>query len=214
MTGMPRKSAAILWVLCPVLLLLSSIRPPNASSERAKALPASIAGFQLKRELTITPNMRRLLGTRDVGWRVYVDDNGNELFVTIVFHDSNWKSLHPPHICIRGSNFSINTDRSVWNELPDGRKFDLGHIVATKENKPNQDYVSLYAFVGQDFITPSYTWFYLNHWMPALLRQTTPGFLLRVEAFVGRDGQAATEQRCLKMFKAFLPFAETLIRLE
>jgi hypothetical protein len=36
--------------------------------------------------------------------------------------------------------------------------------------------------------------------------------LLRVEAFVGKDGARATEKRCWKMFQAFLPAGEDLIR--
>jgi hypothetical protein len=85
-------------------------------------------------------------------------------------------------------------------------------LIATEKKNRHRDYVSLYAFVGQDFVTPSYWRFFFEHAPRAVFRQATSGFLLRVEAFVGEDGQRATEKRCWKMFQAFLPAGEALIR--
>ena len=85
-------------------------------------------------------------------------------------------------------------------------------MLATVGNRPHQTYVSLYAFVGRDFITSSYVSFFLEHAPRALLRRSTPGFLIRVEAFVDADGIHATESRCLKLFKSLLAVGEGLIR--
>lgn len=207
-----RKSIIVLWLLAPLLLLLSSVRPPNPRNDRARNMPDVIGEYTVVKKQKIRADIANLLGTRDVAWRIYRDALGNRYYMTIVFHDSNWKSLHPPHICIRGSNFSINSDLTVDGNMPDGRKIWLGRLLATEKKRRHRDYVSLYAFVGQDFVTPSYMRFFLEHAPRALFRRATSGFLLRVEAFVGKDGQLATEKRCWKMFQAFLPAGEALIK--
>lgn len=208
-----RKSSAFLWLLAPLLLLLSSVRPTSTRSDRAVRVPKQFGAFTLKDERKITSNIERLLGTRDVVWREYSDSADNSIFLTAVFHDSNWKSLHPPHICIRGSGFNINVDEDHQVDLGSGSgTATIGRLLATLANHPGRDYVSLYAFVGQDFITPSYFWFYAEHAVPALFRQATPGFLVRIEAFVGKDGPVATEARCLDMFRRFIPVGKNLIQ--
>ena len=206
------KSAVALWVLAPLLLFLSSVRPTFTRSDRAAQVPRQIGPFSLKLEREITPNIERLLGTRDVAWWEFDDQAGNVIYLTAVFHDSNWKSLHPPHICIRGSGFNISVDEDFRLDLGEGRETTVGRLLANVQNQPDRNYVSFYAFVGQDFITPSYAGFYLEHAIPALFRQATPGFLVRVEAFVGEDGLEATQDRCLDMFRRFLPVGEGLIR--
>ena len=204
-------SAVILWVLAPLLLTLSSVRPVSVRSDRAAQVPKQLGRYGLKNQRTITPNIERLLGTRDVAWWEYADPEGNVIYLTAVFHDQNWKSLHPPHICIRGSGFDINVDENYEVDLG-GNSETIGRLLATVQGSPGRDYVSLYAFVGQDFITPSYSGFYLEHAFPALFRQATPGFLMRIEAFVGKDGAVATEARCLEMFRLFLPVGQNLIK--
>jgi len=206
------RSSILLWLLAPALLLLSSVRPTFTRSERAAQVPTQLGPFSLQLEREITPNIERLLGTRDVAWREYVDAGGHLIYLTVVFHDSNWKSLHPPHICIRGSGFNISVDENHQVDLGGGRQATIGRLLATLQDNPVRDYISYYAFVGGDFITPSYAGFYLENAIPALFRQATPGFLMRIEAFVDEDGLQAAEARCLDMFRRFLPVGEDLIQ--
>ena len=211
MTSIPRKSSVVLWAIAPVLITLSSVRPPSPRSDRASNLPTELGEFSLKKKRTITGRHIRLLGTRDVAWLVFEDAEKHEIFLTAVFHDVNWKSLHPPNICIRGSNFNINSDDGVPLTLSDGRRIHLGRLHATDATS-GRDYVSLYAFVGSDFVTHSYARFYWNHFPRALFRQATSGFLVRVESFVRADGLKAAEARCWSLFQEFLPVGEALIR--
>jgi EpsI family protein len=205
-------TSIVLWVLAPLLLALSLVRPPNLTSRRAEGLPGAVAGFTRAETFPIDARHHELLGTRDVAWNKYVDAEGNALFVTVVFHEHNWKSLHPPHICIRGSNFDIDEDTTRSLALDDGRQVEVGRMKAAVRNEPGRVLLGLYAFVGRSFVTPSYMRFYRHHFTRALLRRTTPGFLVRVEAFVGRDGIEATEARCTRFLQALLPHAEALIQ--
>ncbi len=120
-----KVASIVLWLLAPLLLALSLWRPEQLQSHRARDFQPQVPGFELVEHRTITPRYVRLLGTSDVTWRVYRDGSGRRVFVTCVFHESNWKSLHPPHICVRGSNFSINKDDAIPIDLGDGREASI-----------------------------------------------------------------------------------------
>lgn len=204
------KSSIALWLLAPAILCLSLVRPPNPRNDRAHSLPDEVGPFNVIEKMEITENVERLLGTRDVAWWTFTDQEQNELYMTIVFHDANWKSLHPPDMCIRGSDFDILEDRAVEIVLDEGA-VSIGRILASVSGRPNKRYLSLYGFVGRGFITSSFLGFYWRNALPALIRQGSPGFLLRVETFIGPDGEEAAEARCRALFKELIPQGRALI---
>ena len=203
-------SSLALWLLAPLLLALSLWRPEQLQSHRARDFQPQVPGFELVEHRTITPQYVRLLGTNDVTWRIYKDASGAQVFVTCVFHDSNWKSLHPPHICLRGSNMEILKD-SVQSLRLGNRELQVGRVLASKR-KTNRRYLGFYAFVGRGFVTHSYLGFFLEHAPRALFRSATPGFLIRVETDVDDLGEQAAEARCLRFLAAAIIAGEALIR--
>ena len=184
-------SVAVLWALAPLLLTLSIYRPFTPSRGRAGALPTDLPGFALIEERAMTPRHYELLGTDDAAWRVYrrVSD-GAHVFVIAVYHRENWKSVHPPHICLRGSDMAILDDGELEVEI-DGEPLAVGRIL-THHNPARADYVSLYVYGAGGLTTASYPEFFMHHAPSALLRQPIEGFLLRVEAYVGADGDQGT----------------------
>jgi len=206
-----KVSATVLWVFAPLVLGLSLWQPVDPLRKRARRFLPEVAGFQLVKHLQITPQHVRLLGTDDAAWRVYRHEaSGAQLYVTCVFHESNWKSLHPPHICIRGSNMDIQKDDVTTVRL-DHREVEIGRVLA-QNLATDQRYISYYAFVGRSFVTHSYVGFFLEHAPRALFRSSTPGFLIRVETYVGDDGEAAAQERCRRFLTAAILHGEELIR--
>jgi EpsI family protein len=210
MTRGLKISAIVLWVYAPLVLALSVWHPTELHRRRGPDFQPQVEGFELVREIPITPHYVRLLGTDDAVWRVYQDASGAKVYVTCVFHENNWKSLHPPHMCIRGSNMDIQQDEAVKVKIGD-REVDMGRAMAVNLSTDHR-YLSYYAFVGRDFVTHSYVGFFWEHAPRALLRDTTPGFLIRVETYVGRDGVHAADERCLRFLRVALPHGEKLIR--
>lgn len=210
MTRGLKVSAAALWVLAPLVLALSLWHPVAPRHRWAQEFQPQVPGFELVEHLPITPQFVRLLGTDDAAWRVYRDASDSRIYVTCVFHEANWKSLHPPHICIRGSNMDIQED-DVMNVSVADRVVRIGRLLAVNR-ATDQRYLSLYGFVGQDFVTHSYLGFFLEHAPRAVFRNATPGFLVRVETYVGEDGEHAAEGRCLRLLKAAIVHGEELIR--
>lgn len=210
MTRGLKISAIGLWVFAPLVLALSLWHPVELRRHFAPSFQPDVKGFEFVRHLPITPLYVRLLGTDDAAWRVYQDASGAKVYVTSVFHENNWKSLHPPHMCIRGSNMDIQKDDAITLKLGD-RELQIGRVLAV--NLANdQRYVSCYAFVGRGFVTHSYIGFFMEHAPRALFRNVTPGFLIRVETYVGAGGEEAAEERCLRFLRVAIPHGEELIR--
>ncbi len=205
-----RVSSIVLWVLAPLVLALSLWRPEQLESRRAQEFRPQVPGFELVEHKTITPRYVQLLGTNDVTWRVYRDTSKKTVYVTCVFHESNWKSLHPPHICLRGGNMDILED-SVQTIRVGDRELRVGRILASNR-KSNRPYLGFYAFVGRGFVTHSYLGFFLEHAPRALFRSATPGFLIRVETDVDEAGEPAAEERCLRFLGPAISAGEALIR--
>lgn len=208
MTKVQIASSALLWLLAPVLLFLSWYRPFTASSGRAARVPAHIGAFAQTEEQELTPRERQLLGTDDAAARTYRDADGGQVFIVVVFHQQNWKSVHPPHLCLRGSDMLIETDTVTEAlPLPDGGDLRAGRIV-TKARGSGRPYLSLYAYGARGLRTGSYSEFVLHHLPRAVLRRSSPGFLLRVEAWAD-DGDA--EARCRSFLRAAIPLLEDLL---
>lgn len=211
--------AAALWLLAVPLLLLSTHRPVGRAADRAERLPAEVAGYRLvprtaEQEAQFRKNLprwRELLGTADFVWRRYDDAAGNPLWVVALFHDANWKSVHPPRICIEGSNMDIlQDDLAPFPEL--GVGCTAGRILA-RSRGDGWRYVTMSLYGTADWSSGDYWDFTLHHLPRALVRANMSGFLLRVEAAVQNGEEpAAAEERARRFLGTIAPLAQELSR--
>lgn len=204
----PKKHLVALWCLAPLLLALTAWRPEGGDRGRAGRMPNQLAGFEAVHQYPLSASVLDMLGTPDAVWRRY--DRGDEqVFVIGVFHDENWKSVHPPETCLRGSNMEV-VEEGALPAVEGGGEYGLLRMHALDRD---QDYVSLYLFLaGADFATPGYWEFFAHHAPRALLRQSVSGCLLRVETWVGSDGVAAATERCREVLGALIRSAREELR--
>lgn len=220
-----RKPAVILWLLAVPLFWLSDYRPLGERFDRAKQLPETIAGFQLEARTATAqiafkqslPRYRELLGTSDFVWRRYRNQDKHLINLVALFHDTNWKSVHPPRICIEGSNMTIERDDMVdasWLAAsPSDADGILASRIVAKSRASNWRYVTLSVFGTQNWASGDYAEFTWHHLPLALVRQNESGFLLRVESpiYSGED-IATAEARCREFLKDLMPAARKLLR--
>lgn len=213
--------AIVLWLLAGPLLWLSYYRPFGDRDDRAVQLPATIAGYRMQprtEEKLVEfeqrlPRYRELLGTNDFVWHRYRNDKGFLVSLVALFHDTNWKSVHPPRICIEGSDMTIERDELVaapWLGL--GEHVVVSRIVA--QSRANHwRYVTLSVFGTDGWASGDYWNFTMHHLPLAFLRQNESGFLLRVESpiYEGEDA-AVAEQRCREFLSEALPMSRELVR--
>lgn len=202
------RSPLVLWVVAPLLLALSWYRPFTASRGLAEQLPTQIAGFRMDTQHEMTARQFELLGTGDAVWRTYIDAQKNEIFVVALFHRRNWKSVHPPRICLEGSDMTILEEGQ--RPLDPSAGTAVGRIVANSGGAGG-DYVSLFAYGAPGFLGSGYTQFFLHHAPRAIVRRSTGGFLLRVESWVGSEDGSVADARCLEFMRAILPECQALV---
>lgn len=201
-----------LWLGAVPLLILSAVRPYGEDQGLAQSLPVRFEGFHRSQELELNARHKELLGTEDAIWRVYREEgsSANDIYVVAVWHGSNWKSVHPPHICLRGSDMTIVSDGALKLALEDD-EVTVGRIL-TRGNQNGMAYLSLFAFVADGLVTESYAAFAWHHLPKVLLRRHTSGCLLRVETWVGAEGEADAERRLVRFLGHMLPATRDLAR--
>ena len=204
------RSAIALWVVAPLLLALSMYRPAPVPQGHADELPTELEGYTLVVDKELTPRQLELLGTTDVVWQTYRNDAGRYIYLVAVFHEENWKSVHPPRICIEGSNMDITEEGTAV--LPGGRGIEVGRILAHSRSN-DSDYLSFYVYGAEDMVESQYFDFFWHHAPRAVFRQATSGFLLRVETFVDDDGIERAERRCGDFLAKILPRASEILEL-
>ncbi|MGK0154664.1 MAG: exosortase [Neolewinella sp.] len=218
-----RRPAIVLWLLAVPLLWLSSYRPFSDRSGRAEQIPTTIAGYKMEPRTAAQqqvfeeglPRFRELLGTGDFVWRRYRDSEQHLINVVALFHDTNWKSVHPPRICIEGSDMMIVQDDLVdaaWLDEVVGSRTVVSRIVA-KQRSNGWRFVTLSMFGTKSWASGDYWDFTMHHLPRALLRQNESGFLLRVESLIyaGEDVSHA-QARCREFLKQLMPAARRLVR--
>lgn len=205
-----RRSAWLLWPCAPLLLALSLYRPFTPSAGRAGQLPVAFGSWERSAEHHLSASDFAQLGTDDACWRTYVGEDGMEIYLTAVFHDSNWKSVHPPQICLEGSNMEIvRDDRDEIAQ--EGGTLEVGRLFCSALDQRG-DYLSLYVYGSEEFSTHSYWNFFFHHLPRAVLRSSNSGFLLRVETWIGDGSEESARQRCADFLSALLPTAQSLVR--
>ena len=215
----PLPVGVLLWTAAVPLLALSLYRPFVAGHGRAERLPAALAGHtlvprtpeqeaQFQREL---PRYKDQLGTADFVWRQYSDGGSSHINLVALFHDANWKSVHPPRICIEGSNMVIEEDGLVpapWL----GDDVVAGRIVA-RNLADDRHYVSLSVYGTESWTSGDYSKFMWYHLPRAVMRRSESGFLLRVESQVeGGETTRDAEARCAKFLVELVTYAKEILR--
>lgn len=185
-------SSVLLWCVGGFALWLTAYRPHTPARGVAASFPRQVGEFVQTWEQEINDRQAYLLGTDDGIWRSYASAGGEPVHVVLVCHRENWKSVHPPDICLRGSNMVITGDV---------QHSDRGELVLYSRDK-NMDYLSLYRYGAAEFATGSYSKFLLHHAPRALFRSSTDGYLIRVETWVAGGDLAAARQRCEQFLAA------------
>lgn len=207
--GTSLRPGLLLWPFAVLCLALQLTKPAPTISGRAAALPVAAGPYVQKAQYEMTRRMFQLLGTDDATWRCYETRDQHEIYVVGVFHGSNWKSVHPPHICLLGSDMDIVSEDAT--ELASGADDQAGRIVL-KTRRDGRTYVSLYAYGARDLCTGSYLQFFLHHAPRALFRASNDGFLLRVETYVANgEGLLDAQARCEGLLAALVTQARGLL---
>ncbi|MFQ5507298.1 MAG: exosortase C-terminal domain/associated protein EpsI, partial [Planctomycetota bacterium] len=158
--------------------VLGCLHPAGLVRPLAALVPRQSEHFVAVRDHPLSERWYRMLGTRDVCWRSYEHrSSARRVVLTNVFHGRNWKSVHPPQVCLKASGFELMGEENHSFEIPEER---LTCNVLTASYRKTR-YMIAYVYGGPDFTTPSYFRFFLRNLPKTILRRPIRGFLLRVD---------------------------------
>lgn len=157
-----------------------------------------IVGDWKGRDLEIKEFEYKILETRNLISREYVDSFKNKLYLFIIYSETNRSVFHPPEVCMIGSGVTI-VDKQPERVDADKYSFLTNKLYAEKKGYKE---LVLYSYKAGNLYTEN---FYLQQAYLAfhqIFGKQIPGATIRVSISTGRD-----EKSALATLKSFL--AET-----
>jgi len=188
---------------------LGFYRPVDPPDRLSAEIPYETTHFEAANDHEISDRWYALLGTRDVVWRDYKHkSSGRLLTVTGLFHGRNWKSVHPPEVCLQASGFEVE-NLSIRTMAHDASPLQIAMLESEYQGRK---FLSAYLYGGRGFTTPYYSSFFLENLPSAIFRSQTVGFLLRVDIEMRDLDQVQAETLLSGFLEEFLPYMEAAVR--
>ncbi len=180
-------------------------------------LVEKVAGWSGSPLQGLTEDERKILPADTEGARrVYTDEEGNQVYCSIVLEGSDVTSIHRPELCLKGQGWVLektHVERIPIKATPEGAVrvscIEAKRTIALPQGSTESRTVFAYWFVGKDRLTP-------YHWQRILL--TTKDrvlfnrnarwayFLIYAPMASARDGklQKRTEEQTVQLISRFV----------
>jgi EpsI family protein len=156
------------------------------------AFPQEIAGWKSE-ELPITDREFKILETRNAFTRKYTNEQGESVYIFIVYSQTNRKVVHPPEICYTGGGATFISNAHHAIDVPEPRM----RIIANKylvEQGAHRQYMCYWFKVGTTF-TPNYLKGQALIAIKRLAGQPASGALIRLSAVVDPENPEQAMQQ-------------------
>lgn len=138
------------------------------------------------KDLEITEREYKVLETRNLISREYIDDEQKKIYLFIIYSETNRLVFHPPEVCLVGSGITISNKTNERINI--GKKEFFSNKLYLEKN--NNKEISFYCYKIGNFYTDSYylqqAYFALNQ----LLGKHRGGATIRVSISLGEDEEA------------------------
>ncbi|MCK4463552.1 MAG: EpsI family protein [Candidatus Omnitrophica bacterium] len=116
-----------------------------------RVLPYTIRDWAGK-DLEITENEYRILETRNLISREYVNPANKKIYLFIIYSETNRSVFHPPEVCLIGSGIAINDKKSADINYK-GKTFLVNKLYLEKGDYKD---IALYCYKAGNFYTGNY----------------------------------------------------------
>ncbi len=108
------------------------------------------------RDIPISERTYRILGTKDVVSREYINPSGFVVFLLIVFSDTNREAFHLPEICFGGGGASM-MGKSIKKVSIKGKEIKVNKLyIENKSGDQMSGQMILYYFISGKHSTPNF----------------------------------------------------------
>lgn len=169
-------------IVTVILILVSAVAiksfvPPKmdaAAGIKVANFPMQV-GSWVATEVPVSEKEYQILETKNLFVRNYKDNNGNSLYLYVVYSEDNRKVSHPPEVCLMGSGITVVDKTSVQvTERIRGTKLIV--------EKGNIREAVVYWFKAGNLYTDKYLRQQFKVVLDRILGKRTSGALIRVSA--------------------------------
>ena len=187
------KKINISFIVLIAMLTISGVFSFNLfMRQRAQKDLLDIHKFPLQfgewkgKDFQITDMEYRILETRNLISREYVNPAGEKIYLFIVYSETNRSVFHPPEVCLVGSGVEIVDKRPEEVRLG-SRSFSANKLFV---GKGKANLLVLYCFKAANLYTDSYPLQQAYFAMHQLFGRRTQGATIRVSMPLVKDEQA------------------------
>lgn len=151
-------------------------------------------------DLKLKPIVYDILETRAIIHRTYRDDEGHEIFLSVVYYDETKVDFHAPEACLGGQGIKTKKSDSVFIIST-----EQGKQVSIKVNQLTQDQddfktLVYYFYKAGDFVGRNYIKLRLNLVLNKFRTSRKNGSLIRISAPITNTGSEKESHLLLKKF--------------
>jgi len=189
------------YITIVVLLVVTSVLSLKLFAEQRRdhdlvdirKFPLTIGDWK-GRDLPVTEREYEILETRNLISRAYTNPDGENIYLFIIYSETNRSVFHPPEVCLIGSGVTISDKKTDTVDLR--KKSIIANKLYTEKNGRKD--VALYCYKTGNFYTNSY---YVQQALFAfnqLFGKNRGGATIRVTTQMGPDEAASLDK--LKVF--------------
>jgi EpsI family protein len=132
-------------------LNLFSVQRKDHDRLDIRRFPQEIGGFKSE-DLEVTEKEYKILETRNLINREYAGPDGRQIYLFIIYSETNRSVFHPPEVCLIGSGLSVVDKKRGY--LESGmKKIPLNELYLVKDDAGS---VVLYCYNSGDLYTDNY----------------------------------------------------------
>lgn len=200
------KQAALIGAIVVVALTLAADKlipqPADQGHHRDRLLqqiPSVLGAWTLEREMPVTEEETRILGTDDIFHRLYRQEAmRRSVTLSLVFSSGHRHSMHPPEICYQSGGYTLVTRGSVL--LDHGTWATSLNLVQDADNQ-----LVNYWFFSEGRETASYIIHQIHLVINQILMRSQPSVLIRIATQIKNNDTAAAQATLSDFASAAIP---------
>jgi EpsI family protein len=191
---MKNRRLAVAAILIGATALLNFLVPVPGDYEpqtdlMSRKIPFVIGDWESDRNLPVSEEAKRVLGTDDILHRFYFRPNDpNEVLLSLVFSPGHRHSMHPPEVCYQSQGYTLVGHTTT--DLPHDAEATVLELTGN-----DGDTLVNYWFYSQGRETASYMMHQLHLVLNQVLFHTQPSVLLRISTRIANHDEEAAQAR-------------------
>ena len=198
-----------LLIISSVLIQFLTYSKFNHSTNglaQIKRIPLTISKWQ-GQDVPLEERIYEILETRSIVYRKYISENGEDVFLEIIYYPETKVDFHSPEDCLAGEGISVSKSRKTITIINDGKAFEIGlnQLVRKQMNKENLIY---YFYKAGDFVGPSYIQLRFNLALNKFLSNKKSGALILVSTAMNDRNRADGSKVLKKFIQKLFPYIQ------